>query len=757
VQCLEHISSTWPRDGILRVEIVRSPPEDYNIEHSYQKERKLALRHRELDHLGTLFSSILTGDSGYSEPLEAQETESSGEKVEGSADATEDAIEKEELNEKIWEEIQSMPEEFETFKEKWKKSNDSDMDAVSTLSSTLDHMKDRLASMQELLKEKDLDEASRAEKNLDSGAQSTASKINTVLVNMTQELDPDKSLSNSEMETLKTEVSELEKLSKIVWPEDEYIVEYSLEIGFLRLSPATRQKLNIPVHIEILDPTTNQCFGNSFSRFILENFLGYDDVLMSSIKSLAEKEDNKGYLRNVVTGAQYHFVSRWSSSTSYVAAAVVMMVFTVSISMLLRYSQHQIFVFIVDLLQMLEFNTNITFPAAPLLTVILALVGMEAIMSEFFEDTTTAFYVILMVWLCDQYDAICCHTPVTRRYWLRFFYLYHTAFYAYHYRFSGQYSSLALLTMWLFTQHSMLYFFHHYELPVILQQAQIRDILARQQTGGQEGTGANQGGGGQVVEGRRVARPRMRGFTLGGFRFRFGIVFHTVHQVPQVQGGAATTTPPPVQTEGGDNPTVSVAASTAAPATETTAEDTELEVDNLQLRRYVAEVSASAMAVEQLANEGRLDLEPARIQAADEWSDEDADEGEEVLEEDPVIDANEEGTETSNLSDTHCEEKGESCGQSSQKRDSQKLKQDSEPKRVISEESGDGETTKNTDLGACGSEDKLETPLTESSSVVPPTVSLTTSDIQDVRQNLVAASHEAQQLLRDLQTIDSSD
>ena len=43
--------------------------------------------------------------------------------------------------------------------------------------------------------------------------------------------------------------------------------------------------------------------------------------------------------------------------------------------MLLRYSQHQIFVFIVDLLQMLEFNTAITFPAAPLLTVILALVG----------------------------------------------------------------------------------------------------------------------------------------------------------------------------------------------------------------------------------------------------------------------------------------------------------------------------------------------------------------------------------------------
>merc|ERR1719411_707184 len=170
------------------------------------------------------------------------------------------------------------------------------------------------------------------------------------------------------------------------------------------------------------------------------------------------------------------------------------MVFTISISMLLRYSQHQIFVFIVDLLQMLEFNTNITFPAAPLLTVILALVGMEAIMSEFFEDTTTAFYIILIVWIADQYDAICCHTSITRKYWLRFFYLYHFTFYAYHYRFSGQYSTLALVTMWLFTQHAMLYFYHHYELPVILQRAQIRDILDRQQAGA-DGAGGGRGAG----------------------------------------------------------------------------------------------------------------------------------------------------------------------------------------------------------------------------------------------------------------------
>uniref|UniRef100_A0A1A7WIE2 Transmembrane protein 259 n=1 Tax=Iconisemion striatum TaxID=60296 RepID=A0A1A7WIE2_9TELE len=272
------------------------------------------------------------------------------------------------------------------------------------------------------------------------------------------------------------------------WPQDEYIVEYSLEYGFLRLSQTTRQRLNIPVMVVTLDPMKDKCFGDGFSRFLLDEFLGYDDILMSSVKALAENEENKGFLRNVVSGEHYRFVSMWMARTSYLAAFVIMVIFTLSVSMLLRYSHHQIFVFIVDLLQMLEMNMTIAFPAAPLLTVILALVGMEAIMSEFFNDTTTAFYIILIVWLADQYDAICCHTNTSKRHWLRFFYLYHFAFYAYHYRFNGQYSSLALVTSWLFIQHSMIYFFHHYELPAILQQIRIQEMLLQNQQAGQNQT-----------------------------------------------------------------------------------------------------------------------------------------------------------------------------------------------------------------------------------------------------------------------------
>lgn len=102
----------------------------------------------------------------------------------------------------------------------------------------------------------------------------------------------------------------------------------SLEYGFLRLSAATRQRLNIPVKVVTLDPASDKCFGDSFSRFILKEFLGFDDLLMASVKVLAEQEDNKGYLRNVVTGEHYRFVSMWwMQRGSYLASFFIMILF----------------------------------------------------------------------------------------------------------------------------------------------------------------------------------------------------------------------------------------------------------------------------------------------------------------------------------------------------------------------------------------------------------------------------------------------
>ena len=93
-------------------------------------------------------------------------------------------------------------------------------------------------------------------------------------------------------------------------------------------------------------------------------------------------------------------------------------------------------------------------------------------------------------------------------------------------------------------QHSMIYFFHHYELPVILQQAQIQDILMRNQEGGgpplrftarqaTPSTAVNNNNNSENnlthnnnntngILRREVTRAG--GFNFAGFRFRFGVV-----------------------------------------------------------------------------------------------------------------------------------------------------------------------------------------------------------------------------------------
>lgn len=70
------------------------------------------------------------------------------------------------------------------------------------------------------------------------------------------------------------------KSLKFYSPEEQYIVEYSLEYGYLRLSAATRQKRNIPVRVVTLDPQHNKCFGDSLSRYLLREFLGFVIIII---------------------------------------------------------------------------------------------------------------------------------------------------------------------------------------------------------------------------------------------------------------------------------------------------------------------------------------------------------------------------------------------------------------------------------------------------------------------------------------------
>ncbi|KAK6056053.1 hypothetical protein COOONC_06442, partial [Cooperia oncophora] len=163
----------------------------------------------------------------------------------------------------------------------------------------------------------------------------------------------------------------------IEWSTHYYTVSYAYLFLFATSTILQRSGQGDSAQVD----ADSECFGDTFSRRVMRAVVGFEDVVMASLRALAQNssEDDGaglGYLHDLSTNEHFHFVSFMMSKSSYITAAIVMLIFTFAISMLLRFSHHQIFLFIVDLLHMFELNQPLVFPAAPLLTVILALVGM---------------------------------------------------------------------------------------------------------------------------------------------------------------------------------------------------------------------------------------------------------------------------------------------------------------------------------------------------------------------------------------------
>ena len=77
------ITGSWPRDGILRVEIMKNPPESYTVEESYEKERTMQLfQQRQNDEIFSVLG-IFNDNAGNPEYYpETSETEVGQEQTE---------------------------------------------------------------------------------------------------------------------------------------------------------------------------------------------------------------------------------------------------------------------------------------------------------------------------------------------------------------------------------------------------------------------------------------------------------------------------------------------------------------------------------------------------------------------------------------------------------------------------------------------------------------------------------------------------
>lgn len=256
---------------------------------------------------------------------------------------------------------------------------------------------------------------------------------------------------------------------------DFYRFEFSQEYGYLRLSDKARQTRNVEVIEVVLDPSKDACFGSTIGRVLLYEWFGYEWIILDSIVQVS---GNVGYVRNTITGEQFTVRNGTNKKRMIYIPLLACAIFTALIAMLLRFAYKQVFMFVFRVLTSgptFDFWTlHHNFPYGAVASSVLALIGLEDIMSEYFGDSRIAFYIILNVWIADQFHSYCCHTPITKKYWIRFFYLYHFAFYAYYHIYTRRNSFMALFASCLLIMHMMLYFFHHFELPFVLNTFQIR-------------------------------------------------------------------------------------------------------------------------------------------------------------------------------------------------------------------------------------------------------------------------------------------
>ncbi|KAL5239416.1 hypothetical protein ACI65C_006826 [Semiaphis heraclei] len=340
--CLDHVKDVWPRDGILRVEVIRSSQrshaeqigtinELFTVKKSYERQYKLK-RLDTNDENASLFNRF----------TKTNNPENKGEVV--IEPSTEELVEN-----KFQETTQNSPKpslfNYLSFTNNLNFEDEKkEMFSSTTKANSYTNSKSSF-----LLEEESAQFCSTKYPN---------SSIRGVLGIGTSSL----------FQSTSTKLPPIDENDVVFY--ENYIVEYSLVFEFLHLSPSARNRLGIPVMLVALEPTQNKCFGNSIDQFFLEYFLGYDGLLESSVISLDKNEQNKGFMRNVITGKHYSY-----KRTSQIASFFITVVFAVSITMLLAYLHRRVFFFIVDTIQQLQLNGELHFPVVPLMTLILAGTG----------------------------------------------------------------------------------------------------------------------------------------------------------------------------------------------------------------------------------------------------------------------------------------------------------------------------------------------------------------------------------------------
>ncbi|XP_073389155.1 membralin-like protein At1g60995 isoform X2 [Physcomitrium patens] len=255
---------------------------------------------------------------------------------------------------------------------------------------------------------------------------------------------------------------------------------YSIEKGYLMMTETAKNRHDVKT-INISVSAHHPCFGNRWQQFLIDNFVGYDTILMNSLLSAY----GRGYLYNFQTKELYNlnYLQEFGSVPQGIEDYIVskcgvlittLFVFfttTMSVSFTLRETQARMLKFTVQL----QHHARHRLPTYRLIFIhvveslvfVPIMIGILFFLFEFFDDQLLAFLVLTLVWLCELFTMISVRTPLSMQFFPRFFFLYFMAFHIYFFSYTYGFSYLAFSATAAFMQHLVLYFWNRFEIPAL--------------------------------------------------------------------------------------------------------------------------------------------------------------------------------------------------------------------------------------------------------------------------------------------------
>ncbi|XP_019200533.1 PREDICTED: uncharacterized protein LOC109194102 [Ipomoea nil] len=269
---------------------------------------------------------------------------------------------------------------------------------------------------------------------------------------------------------------------------------YTVEKGYFLIPEEARLQHNIRA-INISISAEHPCFGNRWQQLLINRLVGYDTILINSLLS----SPGQGYLYNHQTKEFFNLTyaheqpessARFGDYLVTKCGVLMMSLFvffttTMSVSFTLRETQTRMLKFTVQL----QHHARHRLPTFQLIFVhvieslvfVPIMIGILFFLFEFYDDQLLAFMVLILVWLCELFTLISVRTPISMKYFPRFFLLYFLVFHIYFFSYTYGFSYLALSATAAFVNHLIMYFWNRFEVPALQRYMQNRRSHFQQQ------------------------------------------------------------------------------------------------------------------------------------------------------------------------------------------------------------------------------------------------------------------------------------